>query len=226
MATIEKIEKVKKITKSTKPVEKLVTEEELKRIGPNKEQFDKLMVEKQQPDKIKPEKVESSKVKSPIEELRDISSSKIKTTRVTPPELIAQTQEAINKMEDIKGTLKTPDAQVKESLVPLLDGKLTHVNEGIQAALSRTGSEYKAPVVASTENPVLRFLGFLTDGQYKLQTLAQDVERMHLKKDDINPAALLAIQIKVGYITQELEFFSSLLNKALESTKTIMNVQV
>src|SRR5262245_55063059 len=129
MATLEKIEKVKKITRSTKLSENLVAEEQLKRIGPNKEQFDKLMADK--PDKIKPDlKLEPSR-KSPIEELRDISSSSIKTTRVTPPELIAQTQEARNKMEEIKGTLRTPDVQVKESLVPLLDSKLTHINEGI-----------------------------------------------------------------------------------------------
>jgi hypothetical protein len=39
-------------------------------------------------------------------------------------------------------------------------------------------------------------------------------------------ADMLAMQIKVGYVQQEIEFFTSLLNKALESTKTIMNVQV
>jgi hypothetical protein len=37
---------------------------------------------------------------------------------------------------------------------------------------------------------------------------------------------MLRIQLKVGYITQEVEFFTAVLNKALESTKTIMNVQV
>ncbi len=131
-------------------------------------------------------------------------------------------------MDEIKGTLKAPDAQVKDSLVPLLDSKLTHIDENLNAALARTGSEYTpaAAPIAPSQNPITRFLGFLTDGQYKLQTIAMDVERMHLNKEDINPATMLAIQIKVGYITQELEFFTGLLNKALESTKTIMNVQV
>lgn len=227
MATIEKIDKVKKVTKAaTKPVQNIAAEEQLKRLGPNKEQFDKLMVD--QTKKVATdEKIEPARKRSPIEELREMNSSSAKPTRVTPVELVAQTQEAINKMEDIKGRLKTPDIAVKESLTPILDNKLEHVNENIQAALSKTGAEYSPPpVTAPTENPVYRFLGFLTDGQYKLQTLAMEVEKMHLKREDLNPAALLTIQIKVGYITQELEFFSSLLNKALESTKTIMNVQV
>lgn len=229
MATIEKIDKVKKIKgaaeKTVKPVS---LEEELQRVGPNKDKFDKLMVDK--PDKIQPEqKLNPSGKNSPIEELRNINSSSAKMTRVPPAELIAQTQEAINKMEEIKGKLKDPNVKVKESLTPLLDNKLTHVNENIRAALTKTGAEYNASPtlpIAPSENPVMRFLGFLTDGQYKLQTLAAEVERMHLKKEDLNPAALLTVQIKVGMITQELEFFSSLLNKALESTKTIMNVQV
>jgi hypothetical protein len=49
---------------------------------------------------------------------------------------------------------------------------------------------------------------------------------MALQKDQISPASMLAIQIKVGFISQELDFFTGILNKALESTKTIMNVQV
>lgn len=227
MANIDKIDKIKKVKGAEKAAKPVAFEEELQRVGPNKERFDKLMVDK--PDKIQPEqKLEGSSKRSPIEELRDISSSSTKPTRVTPPELIAQTQEAINKLEDIKGRLQAPEVQVKESLTPLLDSKLTHINENIRAALTKTGAEYAAPTlpIAPSQNPVMRFLGFLTDGQYKLQTLAAEVERMHLRKEDINPAALLAVQLKVGLITQELEFFSSLLNKALESTKTIMNVQV
>jgi hypothetical protein len=111
--------------------------------------------------------------------------------------------------------------------------KLEHVDTNIRIALSKAGVETKelahpgvTPVGAPSQNPISRFLGLLTDGQYKLQTLATEVDRWHLNKQEINPATMLAVQIKVNYITQELEFFSSLLNKALESTKTIMNVQV
>jgi hypothetical protein len=37
---------------------------------------------------------------------------------------------------------------------------------------------------------------------------------------------MLAMQVKVGFVQQEMEFFTGMLNKALESTKTLMNVQV
>lgn len=230
MAELEKIEKIKKVKAAALdspvgPEKAVAIEEELKRLGPNKEHFDRLMVDKQnktQPD----QKLEGSQKNSPIEEMREISNSSMKATRVTPAELIAQTQEAINRMEVVKGTLRTPDVQVKESLTPLLDSKLEHIDENLRSAMTKSGSEYVPRAIAPEVNPITRFLGFLTDGQYKLQTIAADVERMHLNKQEINPAAMIAIQIKVGLITQELEFFSGLLNKALESTKTIMNVQV
>jgi hypothetical protein len=49
---------------------------------------------------------------------------------------------------------------------------------------------------------------------------------MHLNNKEITPANMLRIQMKVSYMQQEIEFFTAVLNKALESTKTIMNVQV
>ena len=51
------------------------------------------------------------------------------------------------------------------------------------------------------------------------------VEQFNLT-GQITPANMLAIQMKMGYVQQQIELFTSLLNKALESTKTIMNVQV
>jgi hypothetical protein len=95
--------------------------------------------------------------------------------------------------------------------------------------MNRAGLEY-TPQPAGNQSgliaPIDRFIGFLTHGQYQLQKLASDVQMMHLNKEEISPASMLAIQIKVGYVQQEIEFFANMLNKALESTKTIMNVQI
>ena len=85
----------------------------------------------------------------------------------------------------------------------------------------------KVNPIVPKENVISRFLGLLTDGQYRMQNIAQAVNFMASDTTrEINPAKLLLIQIKVGQIQQELEFFAAVLNKALESTKTIMNVQV
>jgi len=44
--------------------------------------------------------------------------------------------------------------------------------------------------------------------------------------DKLTAGRLLAVQVKLSFVQQELEFFTNVLNKALESTKTIMNIQV
>jgi hypothetical protein len=49
---------------------------------------------------------------------------------------------------------------------------------------------------------------------------------MHLNGKEISPANMLRIQMKVGYIQQEVEFFTAVLNQALQATKTVFNVQV
>jgi hypothetical protein len=117
--------------------------------------------------------------------------------------------------------------ELKGSVQNLLRNKLSHIDENLKIALHRAGVEYVPPQkVEAPKNPIERFLGFLTDGQHQLNTLANDVNLMHLNRKEITPASMLAVQIKVGFIQQELEFFAALLNKALESTKTIMNVQV
>jgi hypothetical protein len=237
MAQLEKIEKIKKISKGAPAVDHdYMAQQELKRVSPNKEEFDRLLQAPQNgltaQKELTAQKTEhlDPKIKSsPIDELRDLSTSS-KPTRVTPAELVSQTEKAINKLDEVKGKFQSPDLQIPDSVKTLMQNKITHLNENIRIALSKTGAEYQKqsdPVAAiPKDNPVLRFLGLVTHSQFQLQNLAGELEKMHLNNKEISPANLLAIQIKVGYIQQELEFFSSLLNKALESTKTIMNVQV
>lgn len=227
MASLEdKIEKVKKISKAEQKVLTPEVAEELQRVAPNKEHFEDLL-KHNKTEKVGLEKAESNKSSSLLDHVQASGSSIDRATVVTPPELIAQTEQAVTKMEGLKNQLQQPGAELRESAVPLLQNKLTHIDENIRVALNKAGVEHKAVApVEPSNNPITRFLGFLTDGQYQLSTLATQVENWHLNGKEITPAAMLSLQIKVGYISQELEFFSSLLNKALESTKTIMNVQV
>jgi hypothetical protein len=233
MAMEDKIEKIRKVSRKEGAAQKFEPQEELQRVAPNKERFDNLVQQQaQQPEKIAEDrKFDPSKKTSLMDEVRELNSKTDKPTKVTPTELIAQTEQAINRIDDLKAQLQTPAATIKESAVPLLRNKLTHIDESIRVALSKAGSEFSEAVPSVTpvgpkENPMARFLGMLTDGQSKLESLAGEVERMALNGHDINPATMILVQIKVGYIQQELEFFAGLLNKALESTKTIMNVQV
>jgi len=225
--TYEKIEEVKKISRGAKAVDVESMEDQMPAAAPDKERFDSLM-------KIAPQKtaaiepIDARLKPSLMDEVSNLSHKVDSISKISPKALVAQAQEVISQIETIKEKLATPNLEIKSSVQTLLKNKLSHIDENIKVALSKAGVEYKPvePVAQGPQNPIERFLGFLTDGQARLDAISGEVEQMHLNKDDISPAAMLAIQVKVGYVTQELEFFTALLNKALESTKTIMNVQV
>lgn len=235
---IEKIEEVKKITKGLKtaaPEEGLAEEtQDQTRVAANKERFDDLMTTQKTDEGNKSssstvaEKVEPVTKSSLMDEVRNLNNKVDRFAKISPSQLVAQADQVINHIEEIKQKLATPNLEIKPGTQTLLQNKLVHIDENLRVALSKAGVEYTPPVHAETKlvNPMERFLGFLTNGQESLKSLSREVELMHLNRKEITPANMLRIQIKVGYIQQEIDFFTAVLNKALESTKTIMNVQV
>lgn len=216
---LEKIEEISKVSSKGKAEG---ADEFVERIPADKQQFDAHL---RQDVAAKPH--EATNRVNFMDEVTNLQKKTEAVAKATPDSLIKQSQEAIAKIEEVKTKLAQPGVELQPSVQHLLKNKLNHIDESLKIALNRTGSEYIAPSApALSKNPIERFLGFLTHGQYQLQKIAEEVNYMHLNKQEISPANMLAIQLKVGYVTQEIEFFTAVLNKALESTKTIMNVQV
>jgi hypothetical protein len=170
----------------------------------------------------------SSSPQSLMDEVKKLNSQVAGTGRLTPEDLKNQAQGLIAQLENVKSQLST-QTDIKPSYQNVLRNRLTHIDDTLKIALSKAGVEYKAPqktAVTGTVNPIERFIGYLRNSQYQLEHLSQTIDQLNLTKAELTPANMLAIQIKVGYIQQQIELFTSLLNKALESTKTIMNVQV
>lgn len=229
MSTEDKIESIKKIGKVETEKEVGEIKEAIHRVEPNKDHFEALMKQQTITKETTVQAVQEPAIqkRSLMDEVRELSRKVDSFSKVTPAQLASQAQAVIAQIDDIRTKLSTPKLEIKTATQTLLENKLSHIDESLKIALSKAGVEYVHPEKTTTPtNPIDRFLGFLTDGQSKLQQLATDVEAMHLNRKEISPAHMLAIQIKVGYIQQELEFFTSVLNKALESTKAIMNVQV
>ncbi len=227
MATEEKIEKIEKVSKNSEVSEDALVED-IERKAPNQERFEELMGAGSQQRSIDIHSPAGEK-SSLMDQIRDINSKVDGVTKASPDQLVAQTRDVIKQIEDVKTQLASPDLQLKDSVQNLLKNKLSHIDESLKVAMNRAGLEY-SPVEPGQKSslvaPIERFIGFLTHGQYQLQKLSNDIEMMHLNKTELAPASMLAIQMKVGYVQQEIEFFTSILNKALESTKTIMNVQI
>lgn len=163
-----------------------------------------------------------------MDEVKNLNSRVSKASRLSPEELKNQAKEIIAKIEDVKTHLSNASTDVKSSYQNVLHNRLSHIDDSLRIALSKAGVEYQPPVAGTpgSNNPIERFVGFLTNSQNQLEHLTQSINQLDATHAQLTPANMLAIQIKVGYVQQQIELFTSLLNKALESTKTIMNVQV
>lgn len=220
---VEKVEKVSEKSR-TSSVDYETFEPET-RLAPNKEHFDNLMAPPVA-DTKDVRKINVAK-NSIVEEVANVSRMADRAQRSTPKELIAQAQEVMGKIDQLKEKLNTPNLELKSSVQTELKNKLSHIDDNLRVAMSRTGIEYTPPPPPQkSQNVVERFLGLLTDSQDKLQNLTTDIQRVDATGKPFSPATMLVLQMKVGMMQQEIEFFTTVLNKALESTKTIMNVQV
>jgi len=164
--------------------------------------------------------------------LEQLAREQIGVQPVSSNELIAQTEQAAQRIETIKADLETPNLVIKKDMGKLMHSKLVHIDDSLRVALSKAGVEGQDAIAATPSaggpeaNPVNKFFDHLTHAQYQLDHLGTYLESMISAEKELAPANMLAIQIKVNRVQQELEFFTSMLNKALESTKALMNVQV
>nr|NGX26748.1 hypothetical protein [Chlamydiota bacterium] len=74
--------------------------------------------------------------------------------------------------------------------------------------------------------PLQKFLGLVTDGQNQLEAAKQKLTDLSAKGEDLRPAEMLMIQIKLNKAQQELEYSSLLLGKAVDDLKMMMNIQL
>lgn len=204
------------------------------RIPPDREHFDGLM--KQDTEKV-PSFVNTSSGSgrtegvSLMDQIREINTKVDRVSKASPDTIVAQASEVIKQIEEVKTKLAVPGVEIKGSVQTLMNNKLTHIDESLKVALNRAGVEYTpqvaaAPATSNLAGPIEKFIGLLTHGQYQMQHLSQEVSKMGGANANFTPADMLAIQIKVGYVQQEIELFTNILNKSLESIKTIMNVQI
>jgi hypothetical protein len=111
-----------------------------------------------------------------------------------------------------------------QSTGKLLLDKAKGIRRDIQSLHKATGTEIPNAQTDISTHPIKKFFGYLTHGQTSLQELQQDLKKIDSKS--FSMGQMLGVQIKVLHIQQELDFFANVLNKSLESTKNLMNVQI
>lgn len=234
---IEKIEKISSITggRDVNAPDEIYNQDAPSNIQANKEHFDSLMM---QQDHKKPaiapaESVSSNEAgrnerkPSLMDEITSFNKKINSATNSDPTNIKVQANELIAQMDELKTKLSTSKEEVKSSVKNLLTSELSHVDESLKIVLNKAGVEYASPAQQKNlATPIERFLGFITDAQVQLDSMGNDINKMAIMKDQISPAAMIAVQVKLGYVQNQVEFFTAILSQGLQATKTIMNIQV
>jgi len=138
-----------------------------------------------------------------------------------------QAKMAQSSMGDIVNQLKTPKLKLKQSTKYLLKNKLTSAKGHIKSASQKLGTkETEEEEVPPGAGPLQKYLSLVTDGQNQLQAAQQHLANLSKKGEEMKPADMLMIQIKLSKAQQELEYSSLLLSKAVDDLKMMMNIQL
>lgn len=227
MSDQEYIESVAKVSRS-KGKEIALSDEPEIRIAPDKEKFDATLDASNNTNAITNSNNNQNSETNLMEQIRALNRKVETVSEVDPQVLANESRNVITQIEELRSRLSDPNVEIKNDYKRVLNNKLENVDSNLKIALEKAGLEYIPPdlLIENDITPVGKFLTLLTNGQENLKSLGSELQTYAGSEKQLNPANLMMIQIKVNYVQQEIEFFSSLLNKALESTKTIMNVQV
>ncbi|MGZ3732868.1 MAG: hypothetical protein ACXU9U_03935, partial [Parachlamydiaceae bacterium] len=195
----EKIDKIEKVEETQSPASVAFEQYlEPERVAPNREHFDNLMGPPVVSDTGDVRKVTTAK-NSIVEEVASVGRMVDHARRSSPQELIAQAQETVGRISELKEKLGNPSLELKGSVKQALSNKLSHIDDNLKIALSRSGIEYTPPPAPTkSQNSIERFLGLLSDSQDKLNTLSTDISRMDSQGLQFSPATMLVLQMKVG----------------------------
>lgn len=219
---IEKVEPVE-ISKKIDIAKSIETEE----IAPSKMKFDTAIT--------KAAETPSSGMVAPVDKSESILLSPIhemsaRTNKVGSLEPATQ-ERILDKAATIQNTMSTttetiqntlqryPELRISPEEGKELTKRLTHVDATLQSSLNLAGIEATTPppvAAADVKNPLVTFVSYLTHGDKQMKSLTKEIESIG-KDPTITPGRLLSIQIKLNFVQQEIDFFSSALNKALES---------
>lgn len=214
-------------------IEELAKQANVQKIGKqpesaNKEKFDALMAKDMAGKEVS--QTEQVDKKANLEEVVRTKQAIGPLEEMSKQSILDRTKATLTTIDEIKSKLKqrlsTEQLTIKKSYQPQLRNKLTHIEDSLRVALMKAGAEAVEPSPTVAVNPVERFLGHLSHAQHQLESLGSYVEAMQNAESELSPASMIAIQMKVHTVQQEVEFVSNIINKTLEGMKTILNIQV
>lgn len=180
---------------------------------------------------VTPQEVQKVSAPSPMEMAEQVDrKQRGQGSTKSLEDLTVDGRKTLEKLVDSRKTLESnPTLNFSKEDVKKGTRSLVHIDESLRIALSKVGSDKQiakavAPTDAST--PVHKFLSYLTNSQHQFEHLNDQISYLSSSGTNISLANMMALQMKMGIITNQIDFFAGLLSKTLEATKTIMNIQV
>lgn len=136
----------------------------------------------------------------------------------------------ITRMKNNQGALSPSLTRQLEMKMNTINQQFGRINKSLNLPLTSSGSNpFIESLDVSTQElskPLHTFFNFIARGENQLYTVQRELDTIYKSSDALHPAALLRLQLKMTHISQQLELFTSMLNKGLESSKTVFNTQI
>ena len=159
-------------------------------------------------------------------QVASVRSPAMQTAGPTFDTLIGQARNAQDGLGTIGQQLQTPNLKLKRSQAHLLKNKLQDTNEYAQAAADKLDVATNPLQVPAGASPIGRFLAYVGHGQDQMESIQGELKRLASSNTEIQPGAMLFIQVKMSQAQQEIEYSTTLLGKVIDSIKQIMNTQL
>ena len=188
-------------------------------IAPEAAEFQSLLGETAAPETAAP-----ANLPGPMEVAqKGLSTQQTPTTR----SLLEQMNTAQDELSSVQKKLSTPDIKLKRSSEHILNNKLQSASKNLNTALQKLGAPpLEAAKAKDNASPVEKLLAFAADGQNQLVSAKNQLLKMAATPGQINPAAMMLIQVKLAQAQQAIEYASMISSKAIEAIKQTINVNI
>ena len=142
--------------------------------------------------------------------------------------LLAQMWESEHTFDELQKNLKTKNLKFKRSEQNLMRNKLSEANTHLMSAAEKVGAKVlPSEPPPSGFNPIERFLQLATNGGKQLQEAKQKIiDLQSAEGEELRPGDMMLVQVKLAQAQQSLEYASTLLSKAVDVIKQMINVQL
>lgn len=154
------------------------------------------------------------------------SAANMQNAAPTFDTLMTQSKTMQDTLGNLKNQMDTPNLKLKRSQAHLMRNKLGNANEYMQAAAGKLGAEVPPKKTPGGAGAMERLMAYINDGQEKMVSIQQKLDELMGSGQEITPANMMMIQIKMSQAQQELEYSSGVLSKAVDALKQLFNIQL